>query len=188
MIDLFQHLGITVQQEVINSSGYLGYNGTAFTTICILNALPKVVGFNILITGAYARIPNELFEVGKLDGHGFIREFFTVSVPLVWPTIVVSMISNLSTVFTFEGSVLLYTAGDADTATLGYYLTRLTMDISSAAETGGVTNYGYPAALGLLTTAITIPTVLFGKFCLEKLDETRNFSYNEYIKTKERLQ
>ena len=82
------------------------------------------------------------------------------------------MISNLSTVFTFEGSVLLYTGGDADTATLGFYLTKLTMDISSAAELGGVTDYGYPAALGMLTTAITIPTVLFGKYVLEKMVET----------------
>ena len=152
-------------------SGLLGDASSAFSTISLINIMPHIVGFNIIITGAYARIPNDLFEVGKLEGHGFINEFFTVSVPLIWPTIVISMITNLATIITFDGSVFLYTKGQNDTATMGFYLYYMTYMIAGSAD---VMNpfYGYPAAVGVVATAITIPIVILGKYVLEKAVET----------------
>ncbi len=158
----------------VEESGLLGDISTAFTTISLINVMPHIVGFNIIITGAYARIPNELYEVGRLEGHNFIREFFTVSVPLIWPTIVVSMISNLSSIITFDGNVFLYTKGENETATIGFYLFYMTQQISANAG-AAEPFYGYPAAVGVVFTCITIPIVLFGKYVLEKAVETVEF-------------
>ena len=129
----------------------------------------NIVGFNIIISGAYARIPGELFEVGRLEGLGFFQEFFCVSVPLIWPTVVVCMIGNLASVFTFDGQVYLYTELQYNTGTIGAYLYLLTAKISNSNLL--VNSYGYPAAVGVVLTAMTIPVVLLGKYGLEKAVE-----------------
>jgi ABC-type sugar transport system permease subunit len=170
VLPVLQSMGMEFANGV-HESGLLGDVSSAFATISIVNVLPKVIGFNIIITGAYARIPNDLFEVGKLEGNGFTREFFTISVPLIWPTIVISMITNLASILTFEGGVFLYTQGESETATMGFYLYYMTMKIAGSADVM-TPFYGYPAAVGVLATAITIPIVLFGKYVLEKAVET----------------
>lgn len=170
VIPVLESLGIDFNNGVLES-GLLGDVSSAFPTVAIINVLPHIVGFNIIITGAYARIPTELFEVGKLEGHGFINEFFTVSVPLIWPTIVISMITNLASIITFDGNMFLYTKGQNETATMGFYIFYMTQQIAGSAD---VMNpfYGYPAAVGVFVTVITVPIVLFGKYVLEKAVET----------------
>lgn len=161
-------LGINFSADVLRS-GLLVSLETSFATIVVLNVLPHIVGFNIIISGAYARIPGELFEVGRLEGLGFIKEFFLVSVPLIWPTVVVCMIGNFASVFTFDGQVYLYTELQYNTGTIGSYLYLLTAKISNSNQ--AVNSYGYPAAVGVVLTAMTIPVVLIGKYGLEKAVE-----------------
>jgi multiple sugar transport system permease protein/N-acetylglucosamine transport system permease protein len=133
----------------------------------VINIVPHLISFNMIITGAYARIPEQLFEVGKLEGLTFISEFFRVAVPLVWQTVVVCMISNLAVIFTFDGNIFLYTKGLNETGTMGFYLYWLTYQIAGSADTMKAF-YGYPAAIGVTLTVMTIPVVLLGKYVLEK--------------------
>lgn len=168
---LAEAFGIEIPYEISVTGSLLASSQTAYITIVIINLIPHIIGFNMIISGAYARIPQELFEVGKLEGVNFVREFFAVSMPMVWPTIVVAMISNLSTIFTLEGNVFLYTMGNYETGTMGFYIYYLTYRIAGNADTGFV-SYGYPAAIGLTITCFTIPVVLFGKYVLEKMVET----------------
>lgn len=160
-------LDLNVPIEVLYK-GFLGASKTAFNTIIIINILPVLLGFNMIVTGAFARIPKELFEVGQLDGLGFFREFFTISLPLIWPTLVIWFIGNLATIFTMDGGVFLFTMGAYDTATMGFYLYYIVLQV---AESGADNVYGYPAALGVVLTCVTVPIVLFGKFVLEKAVE-----------------
>lgn len=148
-------------------NGFLGSYETAFPTIALMTILPHLVGFNMIISGAYARIPGTLFEVGKLEGIGFLKEFFIISIPLVWPTITVGLIAGFSSMLIYDGQVYLYTAGKYRTGTMGFYLYYLTVQLSQA----GTKYYGYPAAIGLIMTLVTIPIVLVGKFVLERLIE-----------------
>ncbi len=161
-------LGIELSLDV-RTNGFLLSTKTAWPTVMMLNILPHVIGFNMIITGAYARIPEQLFEVGKLEGLTFISEFFRVAVPLVWQTVIVCMITNFAVMFTFDGNVFLYTMGTNETGTMGFYLYYLTyMLADSGAEGGGNLFYGYPAAIGVTLTLMTIPVVLIGKYGLEK--------------------
>ena len=169
VIAIGQAIGINFSDEVL-TSGLLVSLKTSFKTIVVFNVLPHIVGFNIIISGAYARIPGELFEVGRLEGLGFIQEFFRVSVPLVWPTVVVCMIGNFASVFTFDGQVYLYTELQYNSGTIGSYLYLLTASISESNQQ--VNSYGYPAAVGVVLTAMTVPVVLIGKYILEKAVET----------------
>lgn len=159
-------LGIELPLEV-KTYGLLYSKETAWPTIMIINILPHVIGFNMIITGAYARIPEQLFEVGKLEGLTFISEFFRVAVPLVWQTVIVCMITNFAVMFTFDGNVFLYTQGTNETGTMGFYLYYLTWQLAGSADTMNAF-YGYPAAIGVTLTFMTVPVVLLGKYGLEK--------------------
>ncbi len=169
VMTILQNIGVNFSPDVLES-GLLGSSESAFITICILNIFPHIVSFNLIISGAYARIPEELFEVGKLEGINFIREFFKVAVPLIWPTFVVAITTNLATIFTFEGGVFLYTMGAHETGTMGFYIYYLTYNIAGSADSM-TPFYGYPAAVGVFLTAVTIPVVLLGRFVLGRAVE-----------------
>ena len=171
VIMLLNKLGWETPMEVQITGSLLTAPDTSFVTIVLINLIPHLVGFNIIIQGAFARLPEELFEVGRLEGMGFFREFFTVSLPLIWPTLTVSLISLLATMFTVEGGVFIYTKGAYNTGTMGFYLYWLTLKLSEAAGVETV-NYGYPAAIGLVITCITVPIVLICKKLMGKFQET----------------
>jgi ABC-type sugar transport system permease subunit len=136
--------------------GLLSTSETAWITLLCLHYIPHIIGFNMVQTGAYARIPNELFEVGRIDGMSFIREFVSIGLPLTWSTLCIGFTTGIAGFFTGDVGVFLYTQGQYDTATMGFYIYWRTFLI---AENGSVTAYGYPAALGLTVTALTIPLV-----------------------------
>ena len=161
-----ERFGVEMPLDV-QTNGLLFSSKTAWPTIMLINIVPHLIGFNMIITGAYARIPEQLFEVGRLEGFKFISEFFRVAVPLVWQTVVVCMISNLAVIFTYHGDVFLYSKGTNDTGTMGFYLYYLTWQLAGSADTMNAF-YGYPAAIGVTLTFMTIPIVLFGKYVLER--------------------
>ncbi len=173
VMTVLQKIGVEFAPEILES-GLLGSEKSAFITLCLLNMFPHFISLNLIISGAYAKIPNDLFEVGRLEGLTFIKEFMKISVPLIWPTVVVSMITNFATVFTFDGGVFLYTQGARETATMGFYIYYMTYMIAGSASTMNPF-YGYPAAVGVTLTAMTVPVVLFGKYFLEKLIEPVEF-------------
>lgn len=166
IITMIERFGVEIPLDV-QTNGLLFSSKTAWPTIMLINIVPHLIGFNMIITGAYARIPEQLFEVGRLEGFKFISEFFRVAVPLVWQTVVVCMISNLAVIFTYHGDVFLYSKGTNDTGTMGFYLYYLTWQLAGSADTMNAF-YGYPAAIGVTLTFMTIPIVLFGKYVLER--------------------
>jgi ABC-type sugar transport system permease subunit len=148
--------------------GLLKSDQTAWITLLCLHYIPHVIGFNMVQTGAYARIPGELFEVGRLDGMGFFREFMTLAIPLTWSTITIGLTTGIAGFFTGDIGVFLYTEGQYNTATMGFILYWEKLKI---AESGSVTAYNYPAALGLTVTFATIPLVLLMRWLTRHVEE-----------------
>jgi ABC-type sugar transport system permease subunit len=161
-----EKLGIDIPLE-IKMKGLLGSNATAFITLNIIDCLPAFFAFSFVFSGAFARIPEDLFEVGKLEGIGFIREFIIISLPMVWGTVVISITGWFANIFLADNGAFLFTNGQYNTSTMGYYMFILTKEISDLA--GAETLYGYPSAIGFLITVITVPIVLITRHYLEKL-------------------
>lgn len=168
ILEIAQILNIDVPQQVIHN-GLLGTEETAFPTLIFITVIPHIIACDIILTGAFSRIPPEVFESAQLDGCSFIREFIAIAVPMVWPTIVINLIGVLSTIFTTDGNVFLYTKGQFETGTMGFYLYYMVYRISNSVV--GQNAFGYPAAVGLFLTVITIPVVLVGRNLLEKAYE-----------------
>ncbi len=151
-------------------NGLLRHEDTAFISLVLVRSIMGIVGNNAVLTGAYTRVPGELFESAELDGAGFFTEMFCIAIPCIWSTICTLLTFSLCSVFTCDYNVYLFTDGTGgyETSTIGFQLFNLTYRLSTGT---GSTGYGYPAALGVVLTLMTLPVVLCGKSLLEKMSE-----------------
>jgi ABC-type sugar transport system permease subunit len=152
---LAQHNGLFQSEE------------TAFATIVSIKIVMGLVGNNAVLTGAFSRVPDEIYESADLDGAGFWRTFVCIAVPCVWSTIATLLTFSLCGFITADYNVFLFTggAGVNNTSTVGFLLYSLTLDISK----GGDPFYGYPAALGVFLTCLTLPIVLIGRKIIDSI-------------------
>ncbi len=168
IISLAKQYNWGLAADVIHN-GLIATESTAFPTLLAINIIPNLVACNIILTGAFGRIPPEVFESARIDGASFIKVYFRIAIPLAWPTIVVNFVSALATIFTADGNVFLYTMGNYKTATMGFYLYYMVYRISDSASTGNGA-FGYPAAVGLILTLMTMPVILLSKHFMEKFN------------------
>lgn len=167
IIELLKRVGVSLSEDIL-TNGLFGAKSTAFLMIIIVDILPSIMACNLIITGAFARIPPDIFEAAELDGMGFFREFIHIGIPMAWPTIVVTLVTSLATLFTANGNVLLYTKGVNDTSTMGFYLYYSVLNIAESSGSVGSSAYSFPAALGIVLTCMTLPIVLLSRWILEK--------------------
>lgn len=151
-------------------NGLLSDPSTAFATI-MLSTIWTGFGMSlILIAGGLSKLPESIFEAAKIDGIGIWGQLWYIVVPLLMPTITSVFMLNMAGLFTFFAPVMLLTEGAYETSTIGWYITRFTLD---RAKNGG--NLNYPAFVGVLVTVVAVPFVLVIRKIMEKL--TPDVSY-----------
>ncbi len=170
IVKLLTEMGVDLPKEVLKN-GLLGSEDTAFLTLMIYRFLMGMVTSAPVYTGAFSRIPDELFESADLDGASYFRKFYSIAVPCIWPTITSMLTFSLCSIFTSDFGAFLYTngTGEPGLSTMGFMIFYLTNNIASSGGSNAV--YGYPAALGMVLTLATMPIALGGKRFLEKLNE-----------------
>ena len=123
-----------------------------------------VTGFTIWISfgsqvlvysGAMDQIPTEMIEAGKLDGVSQFREFISLVVPDILPTISTFVITGVATIFTNQNNLFAFYGDNliGTEKTIGYYLYSLV----STGSQSGMSNYCYASFLGLVSTCVAIP-------------------------------
>ncbi len=162
-------MGVKLPEMVIRN-GLLGSEETAFKTLIIIGVIQNLVGNNAVLTGAFSRIPEEIYESARLDGAGFWTECFKIAIPCIWSTIATLITFALCSIFTADCGVFLYSngTGEPGLTTVGFHLYLIQYRISLLGAGRG--SFGYPAALGFVLTLITLPIVLFGRKILESAD------------------
>ena len=175
----FVHSGGPIETLLINMDvpidaqlGLLGSGETAFTMVIIYSLWTGVGSNLIMYTGAMNRVPTDIFESARIDGVGFWREFFQIVLPLIWPTVTTMLVSGMCGIFTNYAATQLLTPNSPNSSTIGWYIVRHT-----TAAGNSTTNevYNYPAAVGLIFTAVGMPMVLGTKWLCEKI--ARNVEY-----------
>ena len=168
ILTIFQNFGVELSDSLMKH-GLLGNKETAFFTIMVY-CVWTGVGVNlVLLSGALARAPQDLFEAARIDGAGMFAEFRYVVVPILWPTITTLFIFNLAGCFTMYMPVMLLTNGNNETMTVGYFI------IANTINRSGAGTLGYPAAVGLVFTAITMPVILLVRWGFNKISEAIEF-------------
>jgi ABC-type sugar transport system permease subunit len=132
----------------------------AMSTLLVYMLLTGFSGDILLLGGAMSRIPEETVEAAILDGIGMWKELFTITLPMIWPTLSTIIITTAASILSSSGPVLLLTAGAGNTYDISYY-------IYDKVQIQG--QYGVPAALGLVLTAITFPIVMLTRWGVNKV-------------------
>ena len=168
IVTMLEKIGIQPSEQLY-LFGFLHYEKTSFATVTMFGIWLALSSDLIVLTGALTRIPEEIFESGRLEGIGFFREFFQMVIPLIWPTISTLLVFRLAAITTFDYGtfVLLGETVTTDIQTMGYYLFMLTYNVSRGTEVANK-----PAALGLIITIVTVPVVLVIRWLIDKFTDS----------------
>ena len=144
--------------------GLVGNHKTVFPTV-IFYAIWVGFGSGILMySGAMSRVPDSVVESAKLDGISPLKEFWYITLPLIYGTLSTYLIVGVAGIFTNQLNLYSFFGNKAspEIMTFGYYL------FSGIAEVKTMQEYPYYAATGLLLTFVAVPLTLGVKYLLEK--------------------
>lgn len=145
--------------------GFISNPDTRYAFIIFYNIW---IGFGtsvLMYSNGMAGIDPEIVESAHLDGASGIKEFWYISLPLVYSTLSTFLIFGVATLFTNQINLYSIYAGAAPTElrTFGYYLYQMTLSAKSQAE------YPSVAAMGIVLTCVAVPLTFFVKWLLEKI-------------------
>lgn len=167
-------------ESFINSQGALGYiltnyfdvaripswfQESEYATWALLfyNFFFGFAGQYILYSGAMANIDTEITEAAYMDGVSMWQEILYIDIPLMWPTISMTIITSFGGLFGASGPILLFTKGLQSTWTFGYWIFDQVRVYQA---------YYIPATLGLCFTLIAFPIAMLVKYITGKMFTT----------------
>lgn len=120
---------------------WLGNTATA-KIILILALIWRWTGYNmVFFLAGLQNIDESLYEAAKIDGAGPVKRFFTITLPLLRPTLLLTTIMSINgTLQLFDESVNLTAGGPANsTLTMSHYIYKATFEYNP--------QFGYAAAM-----------------------------------------
>ena len=153
-----------VVSEVIVGTGW----SLILQTTGALNALLiswKYIGFAvILMIAGMQSIPEDLYEAAKVDGAGFWRQQWSITLPLLGPTIRIwAFMSIIGSLQLFDLVYIIwgqYVSSTAGTSTMATYMVR---------EGRLANNYGYGSAVAVVIFIISLVIALtYQRFVLNR--------------------
>ncbi len=132
----------------------------ALKTMLVYNLWTGLTGF-LLTSNAMKRVPYEILESAQLDGITPMKELVLILVPLVWPTISVTILMSIIGIFNASGPVLMFTKGAFGTYTINYWMFERVMNVS---------NLEYAAAAGIFFTVLGLPILAIARFLMNRVE------------------
>ena len=124
----------------------------------------------LLYSNSMSAINESIIESCHLDGANRIQEFWYIVLPMIYPTLVTMIVVMVSSTFTeqFRMYTLFSNRGDS-IGNIGYFL-YLQVQKSDVWVPAGTTNVPYTvlSAIGLMLTAVVLPTTLIVKKLVTK--------------------
>lgn len=135
-------------------------------------------GVNVLMyTGSMSGINESIVESAHLDGVNVVQEFWYITVPMIWPTMITFIVSGLAALFTDQMGLYTFfgesVPGKINTVGYFLYVQSLKSGLMGAdnpklqAERGYLT-FPQISAFGLIITAIVLPITLFVRWMMTK--------------------
>lgn len=163
MVSVFKQFTERVIPAITGGSGLLANTDTEFLTL-LFYMVWSGFGVSVLMyVGAMSNINESVIEAAQLDGVNAFMEFTRIILPLVWPTVVVFLTTQLAGIFSNQMNLFSFYGQGAETRvqTVGYYLYRNTY-------VAQISDYPYLAAFGLVLTAIVAPITVLVRWLLTK--------------------
>ena len=126
---------------------------TAMNCVVIFN-IWKSCGMTMILTYAAVKlIPSSLFESCDIDGGGYFRKTFNITIPLVKPYVGTAMLFTLSGCFRTYDSVYALTGGGPSD------ITR-TIPINMVYYSFNYGEFGYAASMGVVLSLVVMASLL----------------------------
>lgn len=127
----------------------------------------------ILMSSAMLRIPSSITEAAELDGCGFYKELFVITLPLIMPTITTWMTMILTSVFGFFMQPMLLTEGARGTDSRFYTIPWHIFDqVQNGASKATIP---VAATFGITLSAIVLPIVALMRWLCNKFTPEVSF-------------
>ena len=156
LVLIFKFFVVEAMPAFFNAKRTLLTNSETFFWIITAFTVWISFGSQVLIySSAMDQVPEEVIEAGKLDGTTPFREFISIVVPYITPTIATFVIAGVATIFTNQNNYYSFygdSIPDESFRTIGYELYRM---ISMSGN--GMSRYCYASFLGLLSTCVAVP-------------------------------
>ena len=163
---------ITGQENVL---GLLDNLDTKYATVVFYNVW---IGFGvnvILFTGAMSGINDSIVESAQMDGVNVIQEFFQITIPMIFPTLITFIVVGIAAIFTDQMQLYTMFGVHADElSTIGYFLYVETTTSDVISPSINTMNYSQLSALGLTLTLIVFPITMTIRKVLEKYGPSVN--------------
>ena len=149
--------------------GLLVNNQTQLGVIIFYNIFYALVGGFLFYSSAMCGIDESISEAAQIDGATNLQEFRYVTLPMIFPTVSVFLVSSTATIFTGDFSLYAFfkTAGTTNLTTMGYYFVQ-------GLTTWGDREYPYFAALGLILTLFACMIIFPLRALVNRFDPMRD--------------
>jgi raffinose/stachyose/melibiose transport system permease protein len=135
------------------ATAWLENKNTVMWCLAFVN-MWKMSGLTMMLTfAAMQMLPASIFESSRIEGASYPRQFFSLILPLIKPTVLLSAIYTLAINFKAYDLVSIMTHGGPGTTT---YVVPINM-MKNAFNFG---DFGYAAAQGIIVTALVILIVI----------------------------
>lgn len=132
--------------------GFLYSNDTALYSIMAMDVWMAVGYYMLIFLAGLKSIPRELYEAADINGAGKIRQFFSITLPLLKPVALFILVINSIKSFQVFVEIFVMTKGKFETSTMVYFIY----------ETGLTTKFEF----GYASAAAYILFVIIGVFAL----------------------
>ena len=135
----------------------------ALGTMIFYNVYTGLTGFLLYWLSAYARLPEEIMEAGRIDGLTTLGEFWYIAVPLILPFYATMALLNITGILDAGSATLLLTGGAYGTHDIPYYLYKYTVS-------GTLNDQGMAGAVGLIKGVLVLPIALGVNKLVDKIE------------------
>ena len=147
---------------IIPVGGFLGNKDTMWGTILVFSVWTGVNGNLIYFSSSMARLPESVFESAELDGATQLRQFISICIPLIWPTITTMSITLVAGVFSWMMPSLLLTDGAPRATTIGLMVSQTVKNDK---------NNTVISAFGVLIAVFGGALIMSFRYLMEKVTE-----------------
>ncbi len=139
---------------------WLGTPGAAFFSVVVSDVWKTTPFMTVILLAGLATIPADLYRQAMLDGAGMARRFFSITIPMLKPVLVVALLFRSIDAIRIFDMIYVLTGGGpgGSTSSLSVYA----YDAFIAGDFG----YGSAISLAVFVAAglLSVPYIKFGKF------------------------
>ena len=142
---------------------YFNNLSTAFASILVFGLWAGLGGNIFIYISAMNNVSPSVLESARLDGLGFLGEFFYIVIPGIFKSISIYLIGCLMGFFTSQSGYNFY-ADDApaETYTIGYIV------FVNQLKSKNMVDFPYACAFGLFSSFFAVPTILIARKLFDK--------------------